>query len=91
MTEGRKKTSLCGGILIKKYQRPLKLNLKKGSLSRMLEIREQDNIPLTLLRKIKNSGIGKTIKNPTKTGKRRIKITKLLKKRAVFAYVMKTK
>lgn len=78
-----------GGTFI--YQKPLKLNLKKGSLSRMLGIPEKDNIPLTLLRKIVKTECGRTIKNPTKSGKRRIKVTRLLKKRALFALTMKTK
>ncbi len=78
-----------GGIFI--YQKPLKLNLKKGSLSRMLGIPERKNIPLTLLRKIVKTDCGKTIENPTKSGKKTIKVTKLLKKRARFALTMKTK
>lgn len=74
-----------------RYREPLKLNLKKGSLSRMLGIPEKKNIPLTLLRKITKTEIGMTIRNPTKQGKRKIKVTRLLKKRAVFALTMKTK
>ncbi len=74
-----------------KYKKPLNLKLKKGSLSRMLGIPEKDNIPLTLLRKITKTEIGMTIRNPTKQGKRKIKVTRLLKKRAMFALIMKTK
>jgi len=62
---------------------------KKGSLSRMLEIPEKDNIPFTLLEKIRVTDIGKTIKNPTKTGKKKIKITRLLKRRSVAALNVK--
>lgn len=76
---------------MKKYREPLNLKLKKGSLSRMLGIPEKDNIPLTLLRKITKTEIGMTIRNPTKQGKRKIKVTRLLKKRALFALTMKTK
>jgi len=60
-----------------------KAQLKKGALSRQLGIPEQDNIPFTLLEKIRKTEIGKTIKNPTKSGNQEIKITKKLKKRAV--------
>lgn len=60
-------------------------NIKKGALSRQLEIPERDNIPLILLRKIKVTPIGRTIMNPTSKGKRRIRVTALLKKRVVFA------
>lgn len=75
----------------KKHGGPLKLNLKKGSLSRMLGIPEKDNIPLTLLRKIVKTETGMIIRNPTKSGKRKIKVTRLLKKRASFALTVKTK
>lgn len=63
--------------------------LKKGALSRQLGIPEQQNIPMTLLAKIKRTEVGTRITNPTKTGKRRITVTSLLKKRAVLAHTMK--
>jgi len=66
-----------------------KAKLKPGALSRQLGIPEKDNIPFTLLEKIKKAEIGKTIKNPTKSGKREIKVTKKLKKRVVLALTMK--
>ena len=62
---------------------------KKGALSRQLGIPIQKNIPFTLLEKIRHAKIGSTITNPTKTGKRRIKVTRLLKKRAVLALTLK--
>jgi hypothetical protein len=62
---------------------------KKGTLSRQLQIPEKENIPKTLLREIKKTPIGKTIRNPTKKGKRRIKVTRLLKKRAVLGLTLK--
>ena len=62
---------------------------KPGSLSRQLNIPEEQNIPKSLLQRIKSAKIGKTIKNPTKKGKRRIKVTRLLKKRAVLALTLK--
>lgn len=66
-----------------------KTQLKKGALSRQLGIPEKDNIPFTLLEKIKKAKIGDRIKNPTKSGKREIKVTRKLKKRAVMAYTLK--
>ena len=62
---------------------------KPGSLSRQLEVPIKDNIPFTLLEKIRAAQIGTTVKNPAKTGKRRIKVTKLLKQRAVLALNLK--
>jgi len=60
-----------------------------GSLSRALDIAQEDNIPMTLLTKIKNTEIGETVSNPTSTGKSSIKVTKSLKKKAVAAHNMK--
>jgi len=60
-------------------------NLKKGALHRQLGITVGTDIPRTLLRKIKGTAEGGTITNPTKKGKRRIKVTKLLKQRVQFA------
>lgn len=65
--------------------------IKKGKLSNQLNIPERKDIPLTLLRKIKNAKLNTYISNPTKSGKKRIKVTKLLKQRAVFAFNSKTK
>ena len=62
---------------------------KEGALSRQLDIPVEEDIPITLLKKIVNTPIGKTIRNPTKKGKRRIKVTRLLKKRAVLALTLK--
>jgi len=62
---------------------------KEGTLSRQLQIPIKDNIPFTLLEKIKTTPIGKTITNPTTKGKKRIKVTKLLKQRAVLALNLK--
>jgi hypothetical protein len=66
-----------------------KAKLKKGTLSRQLDIPEEDDIPITLLRAIRDADIGDTIKNPTKMGKQKIKVTRLLKKRAVLAITLK--
>ena len=62
---------------------------KPGALSRQLGIPEEENIPVTLLKKIRDAEIGETITNPTKKGKRKIKVTALLKKRAVLALTLK--
>jgi len=57
-----------------------------GRLRRQLQMPKGKNIPITLLQKIKNSDIGTRITNPTKTGKKRLTVTRLLKKRAVLAH-----
>lgn len=64
-------------------------DMKEGALSRQLGIPEKDNIPMALLTRIKNAPIGTTVVNPTTVGKSRIKVTPLLKKRAVMAHTMK--
>jgi len=61
------------------------MRIKKGALHRQLGIPQGVRIPTRLLVAIKNAEIGETITNPTSMGKRRIKVTKLLKKRVVFA------
>lgn len=68
----------------KKKKNPFK-NIKKGALHRQLSIKQDKDIPVSLLRKIKATPKGKKITNPTKTGKRRIAVTELLKKRVQFA------
>lgn len=62
---------------------------KKGALSRQLGIPEKENIPMTLLNKIIAAKAGQTIINPTKTGKRRIKVTHLLERRSILARNLK--
>ena len=66
-----------------------KANLKKGALHRQLGIPQDEKIPVTLLKKIKKAKIGETITNPTKKGKRKIKVTQLLKRRANLALTLK--
>jgi len=60
-----------------------------GSLHRQLEVPTSKKIPNTLLSKIKGTKVGSTIHNPTSTGKRRIKVTRLLKRRAVLAHTVR--
>jgi len=62
---------------------------KRGSLHRQLEVPNGKRIPTGLLEKIKSAEVGKTVTNPTKTGKRRIKVTGLLKKRVVVAHTLR--
>ena len=62
---------------------------KKGALSRQLGIPEEKNIPATLLNRIKAAEIGETVRNPCETGKQHVKVTRLLKKRAVLASTLK--
>ncbi len=63
---------------------------KPGSLSRQLGIPIKENIPGTLLNKIIKAKAGDTIINPTKTGKRRIKVTRLIERRAILARTLKS-
>ena len=58
---------------------------KKGALHRQLGVSQKQRIPKTLLQKIKRTAIGTRIRNPTKTGKGYIRVTRLLKSRANFA------
>lgn len=63
--------------------------MKEGALSKQLDIPVNENIPMSLLTRIKNAKIGQTVTNPTGTGRKYIKVTPLLKKRAVMAHTMK--
>lgn len=73
--------------MAKKFLKDVKF--KKGALSKQLKIPEKDNIPMTLLDKIIDAKAGQTIRNPTKSGKRRIKVTRLLERRAILARNLK--
>lgn len=66
-----------------------KIKMKKGALSKQLGIPEEDNIPITLLNKIIKAKVGDTITNPTKVGKKKIKVTRLLERRAILAKNLK--
>lgn len=54
---------------------------KKGALKKQLGVPKKEKIPVTLMQTIKRADVGETVRNPTETGKRRIPVTKLLKKR----------
>jgi len=58
---------------------------ERGLFHKQLGISVKQRIPKTLVEKIVKTPIGKRIRNPTKTGKRRLKVTLLAKRRAVFA------
>jgi len=62
-----------------------KINLKKGRLHKLLGINQDEKIPSSLINKIMKAEVGDTIKNPSKKGKRKIKVTGLLKKKANLA------
>jgi hypothetical protein len=66
-----------------------KTGLKKGALSRQLGVPMEKNIPMTLLDKIVAAKPGNVIKNPTMTGKKKIKVTRLMERRAIMARNLK--
>ena len=67
-------------------QKVVKGSKGKWSLHAMLNIPEGTTIPITLLRAIIKTEVGKTAHNPTKIGKAYIKVTKKLKQKALFAH-----
>lgn len=67
-----------------------KIKPKKGALSRQLGIPIEENIPMTLLNKIVSARAGETIRNPTQTGNKKIKVTRLLERRAILARNLKS-
>lgn len=66
-----------------------KIHLKKGALHGMLGISKDEKIPVSLLNKIISAKPGEIITNPTKKGKKKIKVTKRLEKRANLAKNLK--
>ena len=65
------------------------IKMKKGILSKQLGIAERENIPMELLDKIIHSKPGDIIRNPTSVGKRIIKVTSKLERRAILARNLK--
>ena len=57
------------------------LSRKPGVLHRQLGIAKDKRIPKTLLTTIHGADAGDIIRNPTKTGSRRYRVTPLLKRR----------
>lgn len=64
---------------------------KRGTFQKSLGIPADKTVPLTLLKKIYNAKIGSTIMNPTKSGYKKIKITKLMKQRSALTLLIKSK
>ena len=66
-----------------------KLHLKKGVLHRQLGISQGQKIPSSLLNKIISAKAGETITNPTSKGRKRIRVTRVLERRAILAKNLK--
>ena len=66
-----------------------KIHLKKGKLHRELGIPQSEKIPMLLLNKIISAKAGETITNPTSKGRKRIKVTSGLERRAILARNLK--
>lgn len=73
-------------MVIKWIQR---IHLKKGVLHRQLGIPQDLKIPVSLLNKIIAAKPGDVITNPSGKGRKRIKITRVLEKRANLARNLK--
>lgn len=58
------------------------LRRKPGALHRQLGIPIKTKIPRTLLRTILSNEEGTVVRNPTKVGRRKYKITRLMRQRA---------
>lgn len=65
------------------------LDLKRGALKKQLDIPANRKIPFELLMKIQKAKAGETIRNPTATGKRTIKVTRLLEQRVILAMTLR--
>lgn len=62
---------------------------KPGTLHKQLGIPRDKKIPMSLLNKIIKAKAGDTITNPSKLGKKKIKVTRLLEHRAILARNLK--
>ena len=67
-----------------------KIHLKKGTLHRQLGIPLDKKIPIALLNRIISASPGETITNLSKVGRKRIKVTSVLEKRANLAKNLKS-
>lgn len=65
------------------------IGIKKGALSKQLGIPEEENIPIQLLNKIVRAEPGQTITNPTSKGRSKIRVTRLVERRAILALNLK--
>ena len=66
-----------------------KIHLKKGVLHRQLGIPQDMKIPISLLNKIIAAKPGDVITNPSGKGRKRIRVTSVLEKRANLARNLK--
>lgn len=66
-----------------------KIHLKRGVLHRELGIPKDEKIPMALLNKIISAKAGDTITNPSKLGRKRIKVTRQIEQRAILARNLK--
>lgn len=71
--------------MVKKWIQQAGDHKHKGSLHRQLQVPQKERIPKSFLKKIQAAKTGEKIKNPTKTGKRSVEVTTLLKRRTAFA------
>ena len=60
-----------------------------GKLHKDLGISKDQKIPMSLLNKIIGAKAGQTITNPTKVGKKRIKVTRKIEQRSILAKNLK--
>tara|TARA_R100000734_G_scaffold1076_1_gene1135 strand:+ start:140 stop:463 length:324 start_codon:yes stop_codon:yes gene_type:complete len=64
-----------------------KITIKKDALRNMLSVPKDEDIPVSLLNKIKSAEVGDMVMNPFT--KKNMKITALIKKRASLAKTLK--
>lgn len=61
------------------------MKIKKGALHRQLRIPQDKKIPKALIVKITKNEPGEVIKNPSKIGRAKYRVTEKMRKRAFFA------
>lgn len=57
------------------------MGMKPGALHRQLGIPKDKKIPVTLMRRILKADTGDVVKNPTRVGRRRYRVTTLMQRR----------
>lgn len=62
-----------------------KIKLKKGGLHKLLGINAEEKIPRSLIGRIMKAEVGDVIRNPSMKGRRKIKVTRILKKKVNLA------
>ena len=63
--------------------------VRPGTLHKNLDISKDKKIPMVLLNKIISAKAGDTITNPTKVGKKKVKVTRKLERKAILARNLK--